>query len=167
MPRVRFTMRGLMVAVAVVAALIVAPDLLLGLPEPMLVATVVGTAALAIEKARREVERARHRGEKVGPLRFPGRFIARLPVAIIIVAVCRWFNDLSYVAQTNIAIRLVHAACPGLAPFEVYLALLRITPRMTAAMDLVLVWTAFRLWNGSAAAHFTGLPAAPVSPDLE
>lgn len=167
MPRVQFTVRRMMVAVAVVAALLVAPDLPLEHSADMLVATVVGTAVLAVEKARREVERARRRGDPVGPLRFPVRILAGLPIAIIIIAVCCWFNDLSYMTQVDITDWLLDAARPGMGPDEEFLALMWITPRMTEAKDVMLVWAAFRLWDGRAAARSPGLPVAPVPPEPE
>lgn len=164
MSRLRFTVRQLMVAVAVIAALFVAPDLQLGQPEGKLVATVAGTAALAIEKARREVERARRRGDPVGPLRFPGRIIAGLPVAIMIIAACWMFNGLTFTARLGIASWLVDATRPGLDPHQVYLALMGATPRLTAAMDLTFVLAAFHLWDGHEAASSPRLPDAPVPP---
>lgn len=168
LPRARFTVRGLMLAVAVVAALIVAPDLDLDQPQgTMLVATIGGTAALAVEKARRDVERARRRGETVGSLRFPGRIIAALPAAALIIAACWSFNHLSYLTRSDFAYWLLDAARPGLDPYEAYLALMQIMPRMTAGMDLVLVWAAFRLWDGRRAARSPGLPVAPVPHDPE
>lgn len=165
--RARFTVRGLMIAVTVVAALMAAPDLKLDQAEGAMVATIAGPAVLAVEKARREVERARRRGEPVGVLRFPGRIIASLPVAALIIAVCWYFNDLSDTTRSDIVYGLLDAARPGLDPRDAYQALMQIEPRMTAAMDLVLVWAAFRLWDGREAARSPGSPVATVPHEPE
>src|SRR5262249_37964600 len=89
----RFQIRTMMVAVAVVAIVMVAPDLYLEPPSGTLVFMVVGATALAIEKSRREVERARCGGEAVGRFRFLGRIFWNLPVAILIVVACRGLNE--------------------------------------------------------------------------
>lgn len=148
LPRVRITVGGMMVAVAAVAVVIVAPDVHLGRPENTLVIMVVGATALAIEKSRREVERARCGGEGVGRFRFLGRIVWNLPVGILIVVVCRGLNeqfDWTLMDITGWILRQVLS--PGLSPHETYLAYMRIIPRFIACMDLGVAMTAFLLWD--------------------
>jgi hypothetical protein len=89
LPRVRLTVRGMLVVVAFAAVVLSAPE---WMPEPpirSLIVPVVGTSVLAIEQARRDVERSRSRGVVVGRFGLLVRIGINLPVAVLIVLCCQ------------------------------------------------------------------------------
>lgn len=147
-PRVRFTVRWLMVAVALAAVMMIVPDLHLWRPENTLVVMAVGATALAMEISRREVERTRSRGEKVGRFRFLGRVLLNLPIGILIVVACLEFNTLIRYKLLDVTSWILEdVLSTGLSPYDTLLGCLRILPRVYMAIDLGLVLTAFSLWD--------------------
>jgi hypothetical protein len=89
LPRVRFTVRGMLVVVAFAALALSANEWMPTWPAGSLLVSVVCTAALAIEKARRDVERSRSRGVVVGRFGLLVRIGVNLPVAVLIVLCCQ------------------------------------------------------------------------------
>src|SRR4051794_4748163 len=87
--RARLSVRGMLVVVAFAALALSAAEWMPPPPMESLVVPVVGAAALAIEKARRDVERSRSRGVVVGRFGLLVRIGVSLPVAVLIVLCCQ------------------------------------------------------------------------------
>lgn len=146
MPRVRFTVRGMMIVVAATAIALIASDLKLWEPENLLVAAVTGTTALAIEKARRDVERSRSRGQVVGRFRLLGRIGASLPVAVLIVILCCGIN-IAYDMMVHIPWWISDAMTHPGNVHEAVMLSMRLDNFVKVSMDLCLAWAALSVWD--------------------
>jgi hypothetical protein len=148
LPRVRLTVRVMLVIIAFAALALSADEWMPSPPIRSLVVPVVGTTALAIEKARRDVERSRSRGKAVGRLGLLVRIGVNLPVAVLIVLCCQaligvsesslwdaywWISDALTRPEASIAER-----------FELGV---RIELQVKTGLGLCLGWLALSVWE--------------------
>ena len=148
LPRVRLTVRVMLVVVAFAALVLSAAEWMPSPPMRSLVVPVVGTTALAIEQARRDVERSRSRGVVVGRFGLLVRIGVNLPVAVLIVLCCQvligvsesslweahwWISDAFTRPEVSISERVELG--------------LRIDLQVKTGLGLCLGWVALSVWD--------------------
>jgi hypothetical protein len=148
LPRVRLTVRGMLVVVAFAALVLSAPE---WMPEPpirSLIVPVVGTTALAIEQARRDVERSRSRGVVVGRFGLLVRIGVNLPVAVLIVLCCQVLIGVSDSRLWDAYWWISDAFTrPEVSIVERFELGQRIALPVEAGLGLCLGWVALSVWD--------------------
>ncbi len=148
LPRVRLTIRGMLVLVAFAALALSAAEWMPPPPMDSLVLPVVGTTALAIEKARRDVERSRSRGVVVRRFGLLVRIGVNLPVAVLIVLCCQVLIRVSESSVGEAHWWISDALTPPGVSFPDRVALfLRIDLQVQTGLGLCLGWVALSVWD--------------------
>jgi hypothetical protein len=146
--RNRLSVRGMLVVFAFAALALSAPEWMPSPPMDSLVVPVVGTTALAIEKARRDVERSRSRGVVVARFGLLVRIGISLPVAVLIVLCCRvliFFSE-SSLWDTHWWICGAFTR-PEVDIWERFKVGLRIDLQVKTGLGLCLGWVALSVWD--------------------
>ena len=148
LPRVRLTVRGMLVVVAFAALALSADEWMPSGPISSLVVPVVGTTALVIEQARRDVERSRSRGVVVGRFGLLVRIGVNLPVAVLIVLCCQVLIGVSDSSLWEAYWWISDASTRSVESIPERIELgLRIVLQVETGLGLCLGWAALSLWD--------------------